>query len=152
MTDNEIIKALENEVKSAEYADSYYCNGVDLTLIKSAIDLINRQQEENQNLKGHLEQLKSRYDNAKVEIYRLKNENEILSKNADTAFQDGLNEAQDLYAEQVKAEIKSEAIKEFADRLKQKSEYYENGQGWEGRICYEDDIDKLLKEMVGDTE
>lgn len=45
-----------------------------------------------------------------------------------------------------------EAIKEFAYRLKQKSEYYENGQGWEGRICYEDDIDKLLKEMVGDTE
>ena len=42
-----------------------------------------------------------------------------------------------------------EAIKEFADRLKQKSEYYENGQGWEGRICYDDDIDKLSKEMVG---
>ena len=71
MTDNEIIKALESEVKSAEYVDSYYCDGVDLTLIKSAIDLINRQQEENQNLKGHLEQLKSRYDNAKSEIKRL---------------------------------------------------------------------------------
>lgn len=152
MTDNEIVKALENEVKSTEYVDSDYCDGVDLTLIKSTIDLINCQQEENQNLKGHLEQLKSRYDNAKVEIERLKNENDILIVNADTAFQDGLNEAQDLYAEQVKAEIKAEAIKEFAYRLKQKSEYYENGQGWEGRICYEDDIDKLLKEMVGDTE
>ena len=46
MTDNEIIKALESEVKSAEYVDSYYCNGVDLTLIKSAIDLINRQKAE----------------------------------------------------------------------------------------------------------
>lgn len=120
MTDNEIIKALESEVKSAEYVDSYYCNGVDLTLIKSTVDLINRQQEENQNLKGHLEQLKSRYDNAKVEIERLKNENEILSKNADNAFQDGLNEAQDLYAEQVKAEIKSEAYKEFAEKLKKR--------------------------------
>ena len=152
MTDNEIIKALEDEVKSAEYVDSYYCNGVDLTLIKSAIDLINRQKAENINLKGHLRQLKSRYDNAKAEIERLENENEILTKNADTAFQDGLNEAQDLYAEQVKAEVKSEAIKEFAYRLKQKSEYYENGQSWEGRICYEDDIDKLLKEMVGGTE
>jgi hypothetical protein len=131
MTDNEIIKALESEVKSAEYVDSYYCDGVDLTLIKNTLDLINRQH---------------------AEIERLNIENEILSKNADNAFQDGLNEAQDLYAEQVKAEIKSEAIKEFAERLKQKSEYYENGQGWEGRICYEDDIDKLLKEMVGDTE
>lgn len=131
MTDNEIIKALESEVKSAEYVDSYYCDGVDLTLIKNTLDLINRQH---------------------AEIERLNIENEILSINADTAFQDGLNEVQDLYAEQVKAEIKSEAIKKFAYRLKQKSEYYENGQGWEGRICYEDDIDKLLKEMVGDTE
>ena len=44
--------------------------------------------------------------------------------------------------------VRTEAIKEFADRLKQKSEYYENGQGWEGKICYEDDIDKFVKEMV----
>ena len=48
--------------------------------------------------------------------------------------------------------VRTEAIKEFADRLKQKSEYYENGQGWEGRICYEDDIDNLLKEMVGEEK
>ena len=46
MTDNEIIKALESEVKSAEYVDSEYCDGVDLTLIKSAIDLINCQKTE----------------------------------------------------------------------------------------------------------
>ena len=46
--------------------------------------------------------------------------------------------------------IRAEAVKEFAYRLKQKSEYYENGQGWEGRICYEDDIDSLVKEMVGE--
>ena len=54
MTDNEIIKALESEVKSAEYVDSYYCNGVDLTLIKSAIDLINRQKTEIERLKSEL--------------------------------------------------------------------------------------------------
>lgn len=66
-------------------------------LANYALDLINRQQ---------------------AEIERLKNENKILSKNADTAFQDGLNEAQDLYAEQVKDEIKSKAVREFAERLK----------------------------------
>ena len=109
MTDNEIIKALEDEVKSAEYVDSYYCNGVDLTLIKSVIDLINRLQ---------------------AEIERLTKET--------------MNMAVTIEA------CQSEAIKEFAERLKQKSEYYENGQGWEGRICYEDDIDKLVKEMVGE--
>lgn len=63
-----------------------------------ALDLINRQQ---------------------AEIEKLQKENYLLSENADTAFQDGLNEAQELYALQVEGEIKSEAIKEFAERLKE---------------------------------
>lgn len=29
MTDNEIIKALENEVRLTEYVDSNYCDGLD---------------------------------------------------------------------------------------------------------------------------
>lgn len=91
MTDNEIIKTLE---RIAQY--SGFTDDVSNTLL-CALDLINRQQ---------------------AEIERLKQENNILSKNADTAFQDGLNETQDLYAEQVKSEVKSEAIKEFAERLK----------------------------------
>lgn len=60
------------------------------------------------------------YDLLKDALDFMKKQNEdmeILSRNSDTAFQDGLNEAQALYAEQVKAEIKSEAIKEFAERL-----------------------------------
>lgn len=44
-------------------------------------------------------------ETANAEIERLRKENEILSRNADTAFQDGLNEAQDLYKEQIKAEV-----------------------------------------------
>ena len=113
---------------------------------------LNKLSQYNTELKTKITQILKKNIELNIEIARLKLKNEILSKNADNAFQDGLNEAQDLYAEQVKAEIKSEAIKKFAYRLKQKSEYYENGQGWEGRICYEDDIDKLVKEMVGDTE
>ena len=77
MTDNEIIKALEDEVKSAEYVDSYYCNGVDLTLIKSAIDLINRQQAEIEELKIENKSLRSasncyklHYDEARTEAYK----------------------------------------------------------------------------------
>ena len=146
MTDNEIIKALESEVKSAEYVDSYYCNGVDLTLIKSTIDLINRQRAEIDELKHEREVLIEdiHYSDNKVneqleEIEKLKIENKSL-RSAANCYKLHCNET------------RTEAIKEFADRLKQKTEYYENGQGWEGRICYEDDIDKLLKEMVGDTE
>ena len=47
---------------------------------------------------------------------------------------------------------RNKAIKEFAKKLKQKSEYYENGQGWEGRICYDDDIDNLVKEYEKGSE
>lgn len=79
MTDNEIIKALESEVKSAEYVDSYYCNGVDLTLIKSAIDLIYRQQAEIERLRKEVnlvsiqfQDMQERYEEVQTEIERLK--------------------------------------------------------------------------------
>ena len=146
MTDNEIIRALENEVKSTEYVDSDYCDGVDLTLIKSAVALINRQKTEIDELKHEREVLIEdiHYSANKVneqleEIEKLKIENKSL-RSAANCYKLHYNET------------RAEAIKEFADRLKQKSEYYENGQGWEGKICYDNDIDNLVKEMVGDTE
>ena len=46
LTDNEIIKALEDEIHLAEYVDSDYCSNVKLEIIKSALDLITRQQAE----------------------------------------------------------------------------------------------------------
>ena len=51
LTDNEIIKALESEIHLAEYVDSDYCSNVNLEIIKSALDLIVRQQEEIERLK-----------------------------------------------------------------------------------------------------
>ena len=126
MADNEIIKALENEVKSTEYVDSDYCDGVDLTLIKSAIDLTNRQKAEIKRLKGI-----------------------FISPSKDPMDFCGVlcN-----YAEELIDKAKAEAYKNFAERLKQKSEYYENGQGLEGRICYVDDIDNLVKEYEKGSE
>ena len=74
-------------------------------------------------------------------------ENKILSRNADTAFQDGLNERRDLFA----PEIKAEAIKEFTERLK--SSIYINTN----LLVYqcedvESVIDDIVKEMVGETK
>lgn len=83
------------------------------------------------------------------DIERLKRENKILSINADNAFQDGLNEAQDLYAEQVKNEVKAEAIKEFADRLGSYKEYRYNENCDFVPYVRLSDIDKVVKEMVG---
>ena len=72
-----------------------------------------------------------------------------------TAFQDGLNEAQDLYAEQVKTEIKHEAYKEFSERLKERAEteIYEDYEPSGKPIYYKyqmvdvDEIDNLVKEF-----
>ena len=122
MIDNEIIKALESEVKSAEYVDSEYCDGVDLTLIKSAIDLINRQKAEIERLK---ECPKCIYEyDGKTTEYCIQGP----CSNFKTAEQ-----------------VRTEAYKEFAIRLK-------CGVSITSGIITCDDIDNLLKEMVGDTE
>ena len=112
MTDNEIIQAMNyccGNIKSDEESSEDMCYQVSLPegrngdirwcrqwLIKDALDLINRQ---------------------KAEIERLKKKNKILIKNADTAFQDGLDENRDLFKKEVEPEIRAEAIKEFAERL-----------------------------------
>ena len=142
MTDKEIIKALKDEVKSAEYVDSYYCNGVDLTLIKSAIDLINRQQTENINLKWHLEQLKSRYDNARTEIERLKGISVSSSKDP----MDFCGVLCD-YAEELIDKTKSEAYKEFAERLNEEAQIADCFDSY-NMVVGTHFIDNLLKEMI----
>ena len=115
MTDNEIIKALEDEVKSAEYVDSYYCNGVDLTLIKSAIDLINRQ---------------------KAEIEELKIENKSL-RSAANCYKLHCNET------------RTEAIKEFADRLKNEINIRTTYSREQDKNVMRM-IDNLVKELISD--
>lgn len=96
------------------------------------------------------------YNRQQAEIERLEEENRLLSENADTAFQDGLNEAQDLYAEQIKGEIKDEAIKEFAERLKEKIYIarFNLSRKNEFSVTTIDpaEIDSLLKEMVGEDK
>ena len=56
MTDNEIIKALEDKTHKAEYpwVDSSYCD-VEVSLVKNALDLISRLQAEIERLEKHTE-------------------------------------------------------------------------------------------------
>jgi hypothetical protein len=58
MTDNEIIKALYDEIHLAEYTDSSYCNNVELNLITATLDLINRQKAEIERLQIEVSKLK----------------------------------------------------------------------------------------------
>lgn len=122
MTDNEIIKALGNEVKSAEYVDSYYCDGVDLTLIKSAIDLINR-------LQAEIERLKE----CPKCIY------EYDGKTTEYCVQGPCSNFKTV------EQIKSEAIKEFAEKLKKR--FYLCAGRCVVNVYH---INNLVKEMVGE--
>ena len=124
MTDNEIIKALESELKSAEYVDSEYCDGVDLTLIKSAVDLIYRQ-------KAEIERLKE----CPKCIY------EYDGKTTEYCVQGPCSNFKTV------EQIKSEAIKEFAEKLKKR--FYLCAGRCVVNVYH---INNLVKEMVGDTE
>ncbi len=128
MTDEQIIKALEccatddgDDCSQCPYGNIVYKSGNGGCVNrcrKDALDLVNRQ---------------------KKEIGRLKRKNTILSKNADTAFQDGLDENRDLFKKEVEPEIRNEAIKEFAKFLIEKSK--------DGKI-FISDIPDYVKEMT----
>lgn len=183
LTDNEIVKALEccttngatcKECPAFVKVDRSNCK----KYFRGALDLINRlqaeiekwqggymtQKQEIANLEIELKAMRGAANSYKAENERLTKENAILSQNADTAFQDGLNEAQDLYAEQVKTEIKAEAYKEFAESA---VERVDNAKQKYQRLCKEQGeemeehmhihfngitkiINNLLKELVGE--
>ena len=152
MTDNEIIKALEhNASKCRLYEDSER-----MGLYKSALDLINRLQNSNNALLRLA-------DSKNAEIERFKNAYKQCAWERDTfqAEVDGLREHlsipngeedEDWYTmPQLKTpeEIKAEAIKEFAERLKSKMIITHKSK--EGYCVYEFDdelIDNLVKEMT----
>lgn len=126
--DEQIIKALEccatddgDDCSQCLYGNIVYKSGNGGCVNrcrKDALDLVNRQ---------------------KKEIERLKRKNTILSKNADTAFQDGLDENRDLFKKEIEPEIRNEAIKEFAKFLIEKSK--------DGKI-FISDIPDYVKEMT----
>ena len=152
MTDNEIIKELEG------------CSC-------DTLELINRLMTENNLLRVQLDDYerdivpKLKYSLERANKYgvetdaenlrllkeneRLKREAAILSENADGAFQDGLNEAQDLYASQIRGKVRAEAIKDFAEKLKEMMSY-----DFETDVVVLDKskLDNLLKELVGEDD
>ena len=162
MTDNEIIKALEccnhNHVWQKECFDCEYatfegqCGN---ELIKDALDLINRQKAEIDALRktildadySSITALKAKeswHMENSIYIYQL---NERIDRlQADNSSMQSTLAKMSMGVEQAK----SEAIKEFAERLKAEQSFYD---GQETRIYLtEKDLDNLLKEMVGDAE
>ena len=160
MIDNEIINEWKDEIHRAEYIDSSYCDCIDLTLIKNTLDLINRQQAENKRLKKEVnlvsiqfQDLQERYEEAQAEIERFrKKEIEIddfcrrlcrmrmLNGNAIASYEDLQNYIQ---------QEKSEAVKEFAEKLK--FVWFDNRYD-SPDIDFDYFVDILVETLVGDTE
>ena len=142
MTDNEIIKDLESEIRSTEYVDSDYCDGIDLTLIKSAIDLINRQKAQLADERAKIEICAETISRQDAEIERLKR----ISVSPSKDLMDFCGVLCD-YAEELIDKAKSEAYREFAEHLKERwsNNYYDSPD-----VDFDEFVDNLLKEMVGE--
>ena len=126
MTDNEIIKALEcciiGDCFGCYYGETNQRNCKDC-LMENALALINRQ-------KAEIERLKELLEGWKKAAYKAADEKDEIYCNA---------------IDRVKT-AKAEAIKEFAERLKERATH-------DGAFGYVDsyDIDHITKEMVGDN-
>ncbi len=97
----------------------------DNEIIKALSDLINRQ-------KAEIENLKQIIDEEDKEILKL--QKRIIFWRDDLNYQP--------------EKIKSEAIKEFAERLKEKADDYVLAEGEFETMIFENDIDNLVKEMT----
>ena len=126
MTDNEIIKYLEQAIDKYNKNEIFVDN---IRLDKLSLDLIKRQQAE-------IERLRS------VQLVQANRIAELRS----TKFEQ-INVIQNLKQQLITS--KSEAVKEFAERLKKV--WFDNGYE-SPDVDFEDFVDNLVKEMVGDTK
>lgn len=135
MTDNEIIKLLKC-CKKSQCSKCYYskeCDGY--TQVNYALDLITRQQAEIERLKSTNDEKFSQWN--------------MLAEKTKQHYADLYNEAKDIF--------KSEAVKEFADGLKNKIKTECNPYGkptfdYDTSLAIMRYIDNLVKEMVGEKE
>lgn len=167
MTYNEIIKTLEclcgvgDSCAECAYHKKYRFAECRKQVAKDALDLITRQQTENKRLEKEVnlvsiqfQDLQERYEEAQTKIEMLKKtEIEIddfcrrlcrmrmLNGNAIASYEDLQNYIQ---------QEKSEAYKEFAERLKEKKQEVFTAVNDSSYAVTVYNIDNLVKEMVGE--
>lgn len=157
LTDNEIIKALKNEIHLTEYVDSDYCSNIEVSLLKATLDLINHLQAQNKDLAETVHNLiiekDALFDKAeelKAEVERLnalvKTKNKLI-EGLDQSISYAYDRAIKDFAERLKNEIINDTA--YACDSTQHSSYYDY-QIKIGDIP--EYIDNLVKEMVGEEE
>lgn len=149
MTDSEIIEGLKCCANNLGCHNCSFKKHATCFCVqeKEIYDLITRQQAEienlkveNQSLRGAANPLKMHYEEAQAEIERLEEDNFIKSQKRANIF-----EITDAYERG-----KSEAVKEFAERLKEKKQEVFTSVNITELAVTEWTIDNLVKEMVGD--
>ena len=90
--------------------------------VEKYADVLLKKEDTTQLIAKERQQYYDAWQKAKSEIKRLMEENNILSKNADNAFQEGLNESRELFRQEVEAEIRVEIAKKFAGELKERKQ------------------------------
>lgn len=139
LTDADVKKALEictkAKCKKCQYITESKCNDL---LMQDALDLINRLTAENSNLTSDLTSLQNDLTSAKAEVERL-----------NAYYKDEFEKMAITYTvllTKKTQEIKAEAYKEFAERIKANAYYNMAGDN----IVFSHDVDDILKEMVGE--
>ena len=140
MTDNEIIKALKDLIK--QQADGY----------QTHLEHGGKRDECYEKFLAIMERLIEMFDRQKAEIERLEKDRkenfEMWKKLCEQA-----EEKHEKMFQEAKATIRPKAIKEFAERLKNKLTACSKTVDGECEYLIRDyDIDNLVKEMVGDAE
>ena len=168
LTDGEIVKALECCCGglTSDWCDkcpmnvTKECDKDLLALEKLALDLINRlqakaikEQNKNSKLRNERNRLQAQNKDLAETIHNLTLEKDALFDKAEELkaeierLKTNLNVELENFATEYDNKIKAEAYKEFAERLKDMSEHF-----WEEKENFvsEEQIDNLLKELVGD--
>jgi hypothetical protein len=159
LTDNEIVKALEccGDEQGLNWCVDcpYYNKENDLCqedLHRDALDLINRQKAEKEALINGQETLQKYIAEQKAENERLKRKLVAYEPSVDSGLFSQMlleqKEKAEAFEKKWKAEIKSEAYKEFAERLKEDA--YDVVLFGEVVTIYT--INELLKELVGEDD
>ena len=104
------------------------------------VDKTDKQIFENERLNIELQSMRSAANSYKMHYEKAQIEIDRLQKNID-----GLN----IFTKNYIKVIRLQAMKEFAERLKEKLQW---DVEFDNKLVFESDIDNLVKEMVGDTE
>lgn len=161
LKDEEIKKALEdfqNRILNTNL--SYHIFESEMMAVVNALDLINRQQAEIERLQAKCENTQVGYNFAKADVDEL--QKEVFEKKItyQAVIDDLKHETRNLECEKgqlegtidfLVAEAKSEAIKEFAERLKATYPIKERHLDSTKLVIrtFRNSIDNLLTEMVG---